>query len=109
MIVDVATLRADLLEARRVRDVPATSAIGSLLTAIANAEAVPVADLRYRVVEGSADVPRRALGAAAVDDILGAEIDERRRAIDEYRHIGADSAALEVEVAVLQRYRADPW
>jgi uncharacterized protein YqeY len=108
MTIDAGTLRADLLEARRARDAHAARAIGSLLTSLANAEAVPVADDRYRVAEGSGEAPRRELTTDDVADILAAEIDERRRAIEEYRRIGADTAALEAEVAVLDRYRGGP-
>ncbi len=56
-------LDRDLLDARRRRSTPEAAAIGSLKTALANAEAVPVAERPYEVVEGSADVPRRVLGA----------------------------------------------
>ena len=51
---------------------------------IVNAEAVPVDDGPYRVVEGGADVPRRVLADEDIDAVIAAEIDERWRAIDEY-------------------------
>ena len=107
MTTDPAALRADLLAARRARDEHAIRAVGSLLTAIANAEAVPVADERYRVVEGTAEAPRHELSEEDIAEIVAAELDERSRAIKEYRRIGADTAALEAECAVLERYRVD--
>ena len=108
MTPDAGTLRADLLEARRGRDADAARAIGSLLTALADAEAVPVADDRYRVVEGSGEAPRRELTSDDVARTVATEIDERLRAIREYVDIGADTTALEAEVAVLERYRVAP-
>ncbi len=98
-------LDADLLAARKRHSAPEVGAIRSLKAALANAEAVPVADRPYQVVEGSADVPRRALGVADIDAVIGAEIGERRRAIDEYTRLGEPTAGLAQEVATLERYR----
>jgi len=98
-------LDADLLDARKRRSAPEVGAIRALKTALANAEAVPVADRPYEVVQGSADVPRRELGLDDIEVVIVAEAEERRRAIDEYRAIGADSIDLELELATLERYR----
>ena len=101
----LARLDRDLLEARQRRGVPEVAAIGSLKTALANAEAVPVEDRPYEVVEGSADVPRRALGAADIAAVVRAEIDERRRAVHDYERLGVSSDDLQTEIATLERYR----
>ena len=100
-----ARLDRDLLEARKERDSVAVAAIGSLKTALANAEAVPVAARPYEVVEGGAEVARRVLSAADITAIVRAEIDERRRSLSEYAAGGAATADLERELVTLERYR----
>ena len=80
-------------------------AIGSLKTALANAEAVPVPERPYEVVEGRADVPRRVLGAGEIAAIVRAEIDERRRAVRDYERLGAPTEDLRTGIATLERYR----
>ena len=100
-----ARLDRDLLEARKERDSVAVAAIGSLKTALANAEAVPVVARPYEVVEGGAEVARRVLSAADVAAIVRAEVDERRRALSDYAAAGAATADLERELATLERYR----
>lgn len=101
----VPRLDADLLAARRRRSDPQVRAIRSLKSALANAEAVPVEDRPYGLVEGSADVPRRELTTSDIDSILAAEVAERRRAVEEYVRLGQPTADLEIELATLQRYR----
>ena len=98
-------LDRDLLAARKRRSAPEVAAIGSLKTALANAEAVPVQERPYEVVKGSADVPRRVLDAADIAAIVRAEIDERLRAIGEYESAGEPTADLELELETLERYR----
>ena len=98
-------LDRDLLAARKRRSAPEVAAIGSLKTALANAEAVPVEERPYDVVKGSADVPRRVLDAADIAAIVRSEIDERCRAIREYASAGAPTADLELELETLERYR----
>lgn len=100
-------LDRDLQAARKGRRPPEVNAIRGLKSALANAEAVPVADGPYKVIEGSADVPRRLLEAADIERVLGEEIDERQRAIAEYRGHELDTADLELELATLRRYRED--
>ena len=100
-----ARLDRDLLDARVRRSSLEVGAIGSLKTALANAEAVPVEDRPYEVTEGSADVPRRALGAADIAAVVRAEIDERRRAVRDYERLGVSSDDLQTEIATLERYR----
>ena len=101
----VPRLDADLLAARRRRATPEVAAIRSLKSALANAEAVPVADGPFRLVEGSADVPRRELGVADIDAVIAREIGERQRALDEYAALGQPTAGLAAELATLERYR----
>ncbi len=100
-----ARLEADLLGARRGRRGAVVAAIASLKTALANAEAVPVEERPFALVEGSADVPRRELGPDEVATLVEREVEERRRAIITYRAAGHDVADLELELATLERYR----
>jgi aminoglycoside 3-N-acetyltransferase len=98
-------LDADLLAARKRRAVPEVDAIRSLKSALANAEAVPVEDGPYRVVEGRADVPRRVLGDEDIDAVIAAEIAERQRAIDDYERRGQPTETLRLQLKTLQRYQ----
>jgi aminoglycoside N3'-acetyltransferase len=98
-------LDRDLHDARMRRSGPEVAAIGSLKTALANAEAVPVEARPYELVEGGADVPRRVLGAADIAAIVRAEIEERRTALAQYRSAGAPTADLALELSTLERYR----
>jgi uncharacterized protein YqeY len=100
-------LQADLLDARKCQDGIRLQAIRSLLSALANAEAVPLPDGPYRVVEGGADVPRRALTEAEIDAVVRAEIEERGNAIDLYVGHGVEPARLLAEAAALERYLPD--
>jgi hypothetical protein len=70
-------LDRDLRAARKGRRQSEVNAIRGLKSALANAEAVPVAEGTYAVIEGSADVPRRFLGAADI-----ARVVERRSTSD---------------------------
>jgi uncharacterized protein YqeY len=101
-----ARLMRDLVAARKARDGSAVSAIGSLLTALANAEAVPVADGPYEVVAGSGDVPRRQLAASDIATVIEAEVTERQDGVERFRQLGVDPTALEAELAVPRRYRS---
>jgi aminoglycoside N3'-acetyltransferase len=107
--VTMATMRArldrDLLAARRRRRGAEMAAIGSLKSALANAEAVPVEARPYHVVKGSADVPRRVLGAADIAAVVRAELGERRRALADYERLGVAADDLRTEIATLERYR----
>jgi len=98
-------LDADLLAARKRRAVPEVDAIRSLKSALANAEAVPVEDGPYRVVEGRADVPRRVLGDEDIDAVIAAEIAERQRAIDDYERRGQPTETLRLQLKTLHRYQ----
>ena len=100
-----ARLDADLVLARRRGDQHEIAAIRSLKTALANAEAVPVAEAPYDLLRGSADVPRQYLDREEVEAVVATEAAERERAIGEYRSVGADSGALGIELATIERYR----
>jgi uncharacterized protein YqeY len=97
-------LRADLKAAMRSADQPAITAVRSLMSALANAEAVPIPTGPYTVVGGSADVARRDLTAEEIARIVAIEIEDHRRAIAEYESIGADAARLCEELVILERY-----
>jgi aminoglycoside 3-N-acetyltransferase len=103
-----ARLDADLLVARRHRGHPAVAAIRALKSALANAEALPVSDGPFRLVDGGADVPRRVLTGTEIAAVVEAELAERQRAIDEYRRLGVDTTVLELERSTLERYREWP-
>lgn len=98
-------LDADLLAARKGRRSAEVVAIRSLKTALANAQAVPVAERPYELVSGGADVPRRELGLADIDAVIAGEIEERQRALDEYTRLGRSTEDLATELATLERYR----
>jgi aminoglycoside N3'-acetyltransferase len=99
-------LDVDLLDARRRRASAEIAAIRALMAALANAEAVPVAERPYALVEGSADVPRRVLSGEVIAAIIRTEIDEQRRAIEEYRRLGLPTTEHDLGLATMQRYRA---
>ncbi|MEX1295769.1 MAG: AAC(3) family N-acetyltransferase [Candidatus Limnocylindrales bacterium] len=99
-------LDADLLDARRRGATAAVAAIRALKASVANAEAVPVPERPFELVEGRADVPRRALSGEAIAAVIDAEIDEHRRAVEVYRRLGQPTAGHETGLATLQRYRA---
>ncbi|APB00456.1 hypothetical protein [Nocardia seriolae] len=103
-------LRAALPAAMKQRDRPAIAALRSALGAIDNAEAVDGTDVRAGAIEtsavgpGAAERARHALTEADIEAIVRTEIDERRRAAEEYDALsgGADRAeSLRAEAAVL--------
>jgi uncharacterized protein YqeY len=112
-------VRAALTEAIRTRDTAAVSALRSVLSAIGNAEAVnpppgaagagsphiagAVAGL------GAGEARRRNLSAAAVGEIIQAEISERLQAARDYENSGHTSRAqrLRREASVLVSAASD--
>jgi uncharacterized protein len=106
-------LRVALDDALRRRDTIAVSALRSALSAIGNAEAISpppaVAGAASMHIAGAVsglgagEARRRALSAAEVAQIIGAEISERLRAADDYERSGhADLARrLRCEASVL--------
>lgn len=88
-----ASLRTALRDAMRARDRVAVSALRSGLSAIDQAEAVPLDDLPDSVTE----VARLDLGAQQVLAALQAEVDERRRAMTDLNAANQSAAAARVE------------
>src|SRR5438477_1819566 len=85
-----ARLETDLRAAMRERNKTAVAALRTLIGALDNAGAVPPGPAWPPVVNKRADVPRRELSEADVDEILRKEEAELARAVDEYRRIGQD-------------------
>ena len=99
-------LRRDLTVAMRARDHAAVRALRSALAALANAEAPALDGAGPAPTFGLVDHARLELTADDVDRILRAEVDERRRAVEEYRRIGRPehAADVEAELAALEPY-----
>ncbi len=107
-------LRAALSRALKARDRVAVDAIRSTLSAIDNAEAVPVPSGAPRSVDGpiagaargvgAGDVARRALSADEIGAIVAAEIAEKRCASREYERLGqhTESARLRSQADLLE-------
>lgn len=112
-------LRADLTTALKARDRVAVTALRSALSAIENAEAIPVDDsapsisgtehVAGAVGLGAAEAARRELTDADVLAVLLDEVAQRVTAADEYARLDRTDAAdrLRAEAAVLDRYLTD--
>jgi uncharacterized protein len=103
-------LTADLTTAIKRRDRPTVSVIRTLLGAIANNEAVPVADPRYDPTVGLGhDVPRRVLDESDLVAILDDEIERHRTGAAAAERAGRAERAehLRAELEVLVRYRTE--
>jgi hypothetical protein len=108
-------LRADLRSAMRARSPHEVRALRALLTAIDNAQAVPVghAHERYKVRpfgDASVEVPRLPLGKDDIQRILRKELEVRSSAAAELERCGKSDAAAEAraEAAVIGRYAIQP-
>ena len=105
-------LRRDLTSAMRARDRAAVSALRSALSAIENAEAVPIeqrspADGVGPVAgAGATDVARRELTDADVLAIVEREAGDRTDSAEQYDRLGQHDHAqrLRAEADVLSRY-----
>jgi len=89
-------LKIDLRGAMKARATEDVATLRSVLAAIDNAEAVPVAPTSSSVepvIGKSADVPRKLLSAADIRQIVQDEVDERRHASETYRQIGERAEA----------------
>ncbi|MFG1795454.1 hypothetical protein [Nocardia sp. NPDC049149] len=92
-------LRAALSVAMKGRDRQAITALRATLGAIDNAEAVDVGEHRAGGIEtsavglGVAEVARRELTEADIEQIVRAEIAERHTAADEYDSLGRQEHA----------------
>ena len=100
-------MRTDLTAALRAKDRVTAAALRTALTAISNAEAIPVDHSTYNPVIGRpAEAPRRELTEAQIRAAVQGEVDERQHALTQYEHLGQDGHAekLRAEMAVLRRY-----
>lgn len=110
------SLKRDLKQAMKERNRASVSTIKSTLSAIDNAEAVPVEDPGPSNPLGTGgfarDVPRRDLTDDDIAVILHAEAQELRSALAEYESRGYDAKAEEMRAGlrVLARYIGyDGW
>jgi uncharacterized protein len=110
-------LQAALLDARKARDTVAVAALRSLLSALANAEAIPPEEptplaegpiAGARVGLGATEAARRQLSPDDVAAIVEREVTERQAAAAEYESLGRtdEAARLRAEVAVLRAVTA---
>ena len=101
-------LQAELITAMKAQDKATMMAIRSVLSAIANKEAVPAPKSSSidEPVKGYADVPRRELTPAEVRLVVMDEVDERRNSADYLATAGKDeeAEALRTQVAILERF-----
>ncbi len=107
------TLRADLKDAMRARRAVDVSVLRSLIGALDNAEAVPVAPGPYvsrTFGDGSAEVPRLVLSAEDVRRVVEEEALSRWAAAGDLEGHGQHerAAALRDEALIVQRYISDP-
>jgi uncharacterized protein YqeY len=115
-------LRRDLTAAMKARRNEEVATIRTLMAAIDNAEAAGIEpptsttlpnsrDFAGAVLGiGSGDTPRRELDAAELDEILGAEIADRRAHEAQYGAGGRSDAAerMRREAELITRYRSNP-
>jgi uncharacterized protein YqeY len=101
-------MRADLGQAIKERDTSRVKVLRTTLAAIENAEAVEgVASVDG--VAGYADVARRVLEDEEIAGILRREVDEWTEGVAEYRRIGQEARAddLQRELEILQGYLSE--
>lgn len=109
------TLRADLTTAIKARDRVAVAALRSVLSAIDNAEAVPLTSERAAGSQhvagavaglGAAEAERRELTDDDMRSIIETELGERTAAATEYERLDRTDQAerLRAEAAILSRY-----
>ncbi|CAN5738447.1 hypothetical protein BH23ACT12_BH23ACT12_20510 [soil metagenome] len=101
-------LQAELITAMKNQDKASMMAIRSVLSAIANKQAVPApaAGSIDDPVLGYPDVPRRELTPAEVRLVVMDEVDERRNSADYLTTAGKheEAAALQNQVEILERF-----
>ena len=115
-------LRRDLTAAMKARQREELATIRTLIAAIDNAEAVGVGspasptsassgDFAGAIAGfGSGDVPRRELNETDLDELLDAEITDRRAQAEEFEALGRPDEALRLrdQAALIKRYRGLP-
>jgi len=101
-------LQSELIQAMRNQDRQTMTALRSVLSAIANKEAVPAAPTGSieEPVFGHGDVPRRELTAQEVKLVVLDEVEARRNSAGYMGTAGRheEAAALEAEALILERY-----
>ncbi len=113
-----ARMASALTDAMRARDRVAVTALRSALSAVANAEAVPVDTLpsagameSAALGAGAADAPRRELTEHDVRAVVVAELAEHDRSAAHLRDAGRpdDAARVTAEADVLRELLASTW
>jgi uncharacterized protein YqeY len=102
-------LKAALAQAMKARQSHVISTLRSILSEIDNAEAVEATLSSVPVVGLSKDVPRKILSEEQMQDILEKEYNEIQSSFTEYRRLGKDEEAnqLQMELEVLAPYLKD--
>jgi uncharacterized protein YqeY len=115
-------MRRDLTAAMRARRSEEVATIRTLMAAIDNAEAAGVRPPRSPTSSksenfagavsgvGSGDAPRRVLDQAELDEILDAEIADRREHEEQCGAVGRpdDAARMRRQAELIGRYRSSP-
>lgn len=104
-------MKTDLRSAMKARATEDVVTLRSVLAAIDNAEAVPVAPTSSSVapvIGRSADVPRKVLSADDIRQLVQHEVDERRHASATYAQLGqaAEAERLQRAADLLAAYLA---
>jgi uncharacterized protein YqeY len=107
----LATLKADLRTAMRERKAAEVTTLRGLISAIDNAQAVPVGDKHDTYVfhafgDSAVEAPRRALSQDDLRALVEAEIRARNDAAEDYRRLerGDKAQKLTEEAQILGRY-----
>jgi uncharacterized protein len=102
-------LKAALVQAMKARQNNVVRTLRSILSEIDNAEAVDVTISSVPVVGLSKDVPRKILSEEQMQDILQNQYDEIQISFTEYKRLGKDQEAkqLQMELEVLAPYLKD--
>ena len=104
-------LRADLKSAIQAKVVSEVRLLRTLIAALDNAEAVPVAHDKYvsrKFGDPGGEVPRLSLDGEAIAHVLAAEIEARLVAAMDYDRHGeaAEATRLRAEAGLIERYTA---
>lgn len=99
-------LQAELIMAMKNQDRSTMTVLRSVLSAIANAEAVPAPEGPVEAMLGSAEVSRKELTPQQIKMIVIDEVDSRRDSVGYFETAGRHEEAenLKSEAAILERY-----
>ncbi|KRE17440.1 hypothetical protein ASE63_13390 [Bosea sp. Root381] len=107
----LAMLKTHLRTAMRDRKTAEVTTLRGLISAVDNAQAVPVGDKHDTYVfhafgDSAVEVPRRALSRDDLRVLVEAEIRNRNEAAEDYRRLGRDDKAQELtdEAQILSRH-----